>query len=157
MCCGTFDYHYPTFGGRLQRANPEYGRVGSIFSDPYAAAIGPSADSNLQPVEFIESTSIDEEPDELDPSELDDPLDGLDNPLDDLDDPLDGFGDPVDGIDDVNTTPDSTLPDTIPDSKLPGPEDVVPRETPTPDADASTNEARRWRNRPTQRSRQRWR
>jgi len=144
MCCGTFDYHYPTFGGRLQRANPEYGRVGSVFSDPYAAAIGPSADSNLQPVEFIESTNIDE-PDGFDPGDLDDPLDGLDNPLDDLDNPLD----------DINNTPDSTLPEPSP---IPGPENILPREaTPTPDTDASTNEARRWRNRPTQRSRQRWR
>ena len=144
MCCGTFDYHYPTFGGRLQRANPEYGRVGSVFSDPYAAAIGPSADSNLQPVEFVESTSIDDEPTELDPTELDG-----------LDDPLEGFDDPLEGIDNIEPTPKSTLPDPSP---MPGPENITPREsTPTPDADTSTNEARRWRNRPSRRSQQRWR
>jgi hypothetical protein len=47
MCCGPFDYHYPTYGGRVQRADPEYGRVGSIFSDAYTAGSGPSADSNV--------------------------------------------------------------------------------------------------------------
>jgi len=36
MCCGTYDYTYPTFGGKYQRTNPEYGRVGSIYSDPMA-------------------------------------------------------------------------------------------------------------------------
>lgn len=49
MCCGPFDYHYPTYGGRVQRADPEYGRVGSIFSDPYTAGSGPTADSNVVP------------------------------------------------------------------------------------------------------------
>ncbi len=49
MCCGPFDYHYPTHGGRVQRADPEYGRVGSIFSDPYTAGSGPTADSNVVP------------------------------------------------------------------------------------------------------------
>ena len=48
MCCGPYDYHYPTFGGRVQRADPEYGRVGSIFSDPYTAGTGLNADSNVK-------------------------------------------------------------------------------------------------------------
>ena len=48
MCCGPYDYHYPTFGGRVQRADPEYGRVGSIFSDPYTAGTGLDADSNVK-------------------------------------------------------------------------------------------------------------
>ena len=149
MCCGTYDYHYPTFGGRLPRANPEYGRVGSVFSDPYAAAIGPSADSNLQPVEFIEPTSIDDDPDDLDPSEFDDPLDGLDDPLEGLNDPVDG----IDEIDGIDTSPEPT-PNTNP---IPGPEDITPRETTPTDASASNNEARRWRNRPLRRPQQRWR
>ena len=48
MCCGPYDYHYPTFGGKHERTDPVYGRVGSIFSDPNVA-LGPSADSNLVP------------------------------------------------------------------------------------------------------------
>ncbi|HMO14469.1 MAG TPA: hypothetical protein PKD64_06985 [Pirellulaceae bacterium] len=47
MCCGPYDYHYPTFGGRVQRVNPEYGRVGSIYSDPTADP-GTSAITNTQ-------------------------------------------------------------------------------------------------------------
>ncbi len=48
MCCGPYDDHYPTFGGIVQRSNPVWGRVGSIFSDPGPFG-GPSADSNLTP------------------------------------------------------------------------------------------------------------
>lgn len=48
-CCGPYDYHYPAFPGIVQRSDPVYGRVGSIFSDPYKAGTGPSADSNLKP------------------------------------------------------------------------------------------------------------
>ncbi|MEM9412567.1 MAG: hypothetical protein AAGA30_15750 [Planctomycetota bacterium] len=47
MCCGPYDYHYPTIGGSVQRSNPTWGRVGSLFSDPGPFG-GPSADSNLQ-------------------------------------------------------------------------------------------------------------
>lgn len=50
MCCGPYDYHYPGFGGRIQRADPEFGRVGSVFSDPNMAGAGPLADSNLEQV-----------------------------------------------------------------------------------------------------------
>lgn len=59
-CCGPFDYHYPAYPGIVQRADPEYGRVGSIFSDPYKAGTGPSADSNLKTVQRKESTPVDE-------------------------------------------------------------------------------------------------
>ncbi len=48
MCCGPYDYDYPTFGGKYQRTDPAYGRVGSPFSDPATAGYGPSADSNLE-------------------------------------------------------------------------------------------------------------
>jgi hypothetical protein len=34
MCCGPDMYTYPTHGGRIQRSDLEYGRVGSIYSDP---------------------------------------------------------------------------------------------------------------------------
>ena len=51
MCCGPYDYSYPTYGGRHERVDRERGRVGSVFSDPSFADYGPSADSNLQPYE----------------------------------------------------------------------------------------------------------
>jgi hypothetical protein len=47
MCCGPHDFDYATFGGKHQRSNPTWGRVGSVFSDPGSFAIGPGADSNL--------------------------------------------------------------------------------------------------------------
>jgi len=48
MCCGPFDYDYPVYGGKFERVNSSYGRVGSIFSDPNAPDDGPSPDSNLE-------------------------------------------------------------------------------------------------------------
>ena len=51
MCCGPFDYSYPTYGGFFQRADRDGGRVGSVFSDPDHVVSGPSADSNLDPIE----------------------------------------------------------------------------------------------------------
>ena len=47
MCCGPYDFDYPTFGGKHERVDRAYGRVGSIFSDPTAGYYGESADSNL--------------------------------------------------------------------------------------------------------------
>ncbi len=47
MCCGPYDFDYPTFGGKHERVDRAYGRVGSIFSDPNAGYYGESADSNL--------------------------------------------------------------------------------------------------------------
>ena len=47
MCCGPHDFDYPTYGGKFQRTDPAYGRVGSPFSDPATVVDGPSADSNL--------------------------------------------------------------------------------------------------------------
>ena len=68
MCCGPFDYDYPNMGGKHQRVNPSYGRVGSIFSDPNADSFGPSADSNLEApkpprASITSDTDIDDEPD----------------------------------------------------------------------------------------------
>ncbi len=51
MCCGPFDYSYPTYGGFFQRADRNAGRVGSVFSDPDHVVSGPLADSNLEPIE----------------------------------------------------------------------------------------------------------
>ena len=50
MCSGPYDYDYPNFGGAVQRSNANWGRVGSVFSDPGPFG-GPSADSNLKPHE----------------------------------------------------------------------------------------------------------
>ena len=50
MCAGPFDYDYPSFGGAVQRSNPTWGRVGSVYSDPGPFG-GPSSDSNLRPHE----------------------------------------------------------------------------------------------------------
>lgn len=49
MCCGPYDYDYSNFGGKHQRVDPRYGRVGSIFSDPNANFVGDSPDANLEP------------------------------------------------------------------------------------------------------------
>ena len=71
MCCGPFDYDYPTFGGKHPRANRSHGRVGSILSDPITTLTGPSADSNLtEPPEPLAvdagETDIDLEDNDLD-------------------------------------------------------------------------------------------
>jgi len=58
MCCGPYDYDYPTFGGKHERADRAYGRVGSLFSDPYASYNGESADESLEHVRAMsDSTS----------------------------------------------------------------------------------------------------
>ena len=49
MCCGPFDHDYPVYGGKFERVDSSYGRVGSIFSDPNAPDKGLSPDSNLEP------------------------------------------------------------------------------------------------------------
>ena len=86
MCCGPFDYDYPTFGGKHLRGNRSHGRVGSVLSDPLTTLSGPNADSNLTPPpEPLESPSNDEEDDDLlEDDLLDDSLDGDDSLDDDL-------------------------------------------------------------------------
>ncbi len=75
MCCGPFDYHYPVFGGAVQRTDPVHGRVGSIYSDPGPFG-GPPADSNLAPQESeaktddLESLQLDDDSDLEMPEEL---------------------------------------------------------------------------------------
>lgn len=78
MCCGPYDYHYPTMGGKHERVDPVYGRVGSIFSDPLAPrAAQASADSNLLPPPPIKALDEDlDGPD--DSSELEDELNDRD-------------------------------------------------------------------------------
>lgn len=43
MCCGVYDYDYPTYGGLVQRSDASHGRVGSVFSDPNAPVGVPAA------------------------------------------------------------------------------------------------------------------
>lgn len=109
-CCGPHDYDYPNFGGKHQRVNPSYGRVGSIFSDPNASAFGPSADSNLKAPEpprasTSADTDIDDEP-ELD---LDAELEEMRNELE-----LDGNREEIepmaDPADDLETLPEPDGP-----------------------------------------------
>jgi hypothetical protein len=49
MCCGPDLFTYPTFGGRVQRTDWEYGRVGSIYSDP-------TSGSELSDAEYLDPT-----------------------------------------------------------------------------------------------------
>jgi len=111
MCCGPYDFDYPTYGGIHHRANPSYGRLGSVFSDHNNGGGGPSADSNLKPhpePEIENDLGLDADDaddfDDLDDLEradedLDDDLEGLDDELEELDRKLEEL-DGVDGADD---------------------------------------------------------
>jgi hypothetical protein len=52
MCCTPYLNDYPTYGGRVERTNREWGRVGSVFSDPNMVGATAAADSNLRDYEF---------------------------------------------------------------------------------------------------------
>jgi len=93
MCCGPYDFDYPTYGGIHHRSNPTFGRVGSPFSDPNTVVGGPSADSNLKPHP---------EPQGVQDLDLDEPLEGdddLDRVEEDLDDDLEGLDDDLEEMD----------------------------------------------------------
>jgi len=79
MCCGPFDYDYPTFSGKHLRADRSHGRVGSVLSDPFRTLTGPVADSNLTPPP--EPNDPEEDADTLDLDDLDD-LDDLETDSD---------------------------------------------------------------------------
>jgi hypothetical protein len=84
MCSGPYDYDYPAFPGVIQRADPVFGRVGSIFSDPYKAGSGPSADSNLKPTvrkEAPELEDLDAIPEALPDSQLNPPPSAPQEPM----------------------------------------------------------------------------
>jgi len=66
MCCGEYDYHYPTLGGAVPRANPVYGRVGSIYSDPSADPGAPAVTNHEAPdPREQQRRSPDEEPESV--------------------------------------------------------------------------------------------
>lgn len=69
MCCGPYDYDYPTYGGKFTRADARYGRVGSIFSDPNAKRGGPDADSNLTPMTEPNRRALDGGLEQIEPLE----------------------------------------------------------------------------------------
>ena len=79
MCCDTYDYHYPTVGGKHQRSDPVSGRVGSIFSDPGTLPIGPGPDSNLKEVEMRSRIEGDPDATDRDGETLPDPDRARDN------------------------------------------------------------------------------
>lgn len=85
MCCGPNDYDYPNYGGKHERVDPRYGRLGSIFSDPNAGFYGESADSNLSAPSPPRGSSSDGFEDDGDSEqlrrELNDDLESID-PLD---------------------------------------------------------------------------
>jgi hypothetical protein len=90
MCCGPYDYHYPTMGGKHERVDPVYGRVGSILSDPLAPRAAQfSADSNLLPPPPLELIDDNDGNDALD---TDDEMDRIKRDLEDIT-PLDGKDD----------------------------------------------------------------
>lgn len=134
MCCGPYDYDYPTYGGKYQRTDPAYGRVGSPFSDPATAGYGPSADSNL---EASNPGRMREAPEDI--SDLDDgDLESLENELN-LGDEMDDLDRELDGLEDGGNAEPLPSPDV----------------TPQPESDGNTA-SRAWRQR-IQRENQRWR
>ena len=81
MCCGPYDYTYPTYGGRYERVNPEWGRVGSILSDPAAPGYisNPAQESSETPL--LEDDLDDAEELELpDPKEEETPSNSTERP-----------------------------------------------------------------------------
>ena len=112
ICCGPFDYDYPDFGGKHERQDRRYGRVGSIFSDPLAPrAGGASADSNLQAPPPLTSLEP-QEPDDSDlEGDLDDPddIDDLERDLEDID-PLDLDGEELPSLDEIDEGTDLRTP-----------------------------------------------
>ena len=102
MCCGPYDYDYPTFGGKHQRVNPNWGRVGSIFSDPTAAVGGPSADSNLEPPPSPRRNNLDD--DDGDSQLRLEDIDDIDERLRQMDDGIEGL-EPIAPMPDTESVP----------------------------------------------------
>jgi len=133
MCQGPYDYDYPNFGGKHQRVDPTYGRVGSIFSDPNANSFGPSADSNLKAPEPPRATNIEDTDTDID----EEPDLDLDAELQEMRNELKLEGSPEE-IEPMLEPPNDT--ETLPD----------------PDSDGPTA-SRRWQNRPLRPGQVNWR
>jgi hypothetical protein len=61
ICAPGFIDDYATVGGKWERADPTYGRVGSPFSDPGSAADGHYASAHAYEVEPYDSNFYDEQ------------------------------------------------------------------------------------------------
>lgn len=66
-CCSPDLYNYPTYGGRYERVDRAYGRVGSIFSDPNALSGSPAPRESGEPVQVLPGNTGSQEPMELPP------------------------------------------------------------------------------------------
>lgn len=95
LCCGPHDYEYPMFQTRYGRMDPEYGRVGSAFTDPNVG-IGPAPLSNAD----VESEDM-----QRDNRDMDLDNDGPDDP------DFPRTRDPFEG-EDPDTFQDTTTPAT---------------------------------------------
>jgi len=132
MCCGPYDYDYPNFGGKHQRVDQSYGRVGSIFSDPNADSFGPSADSNLAQPKPKRASTVDDTENETEADlDLDAELEKMRNELE-----LDG------NREDIKPMIDSTEQGT--------------EKRPEPDNDGPTA-SRTWQTRPLRPGQSNWR
>jgi len=101
MCCGPYDYEYPMLENtRYPRTDPEYGRVGSIFSDPNISSSGAIPKTNAD-------VPIDDKRREEIEGETDDPNFNLDSDPDSTGDPFNNeFPD-----DDVDTSASFSSPE----------------------------------------------
>ncbi len=75
MCCGPFDCDYPIFQSRYTRMDPQYGRVGSIFSDPN---VGPGTTALTNADVPIDERRQQFNPDIESPDDETDPFRGFD-------------------------------------------------------------------------------
>ena len=98
MCCGPDDFSYPMFDNcNYPRLNPEYGRVGSVFSDP-------NVPIGLAPLTNADVPRDDDSLDPLNTAPLDDPE--FNRPIDPNDPKLDPEVDPFQpgaGDEDIDT------------------------------------------------------
>lgn len=72
ICCGPYDYDYPTFGGLKQRVDRRHGRVGSVFSDPSithayseVAVSNQPASGTMTPVDPSEKSALETSADQV--------------------------------------------------------------------------------------------
>ncbi len=56
LCCSPFDHDYATYGSRTPRMDQQYGRVGSVFSDPALMGTGNPGDEYYSDEEYMPST-----------------------------------------------------------------------------------------------------
>lgn len=58
LCCAPDDYNYGAYGGRWQRGDMSYGRVGSVFTDVgFDASLEPGTETVIHPAEETVATA----------------------------------------------------------------------------------------------------